>query len=168
MNDTLIDVYMVVSIIVSLAGILYVLIDVALEIVLKRKKDSVVLVSVDESIQETNDVSDPKPELVLEPEIEIIESDLVEIPEDLAEPESVDFGIEVIGVAWPESMAKNKIYKYDPNGEVLNRGDVVLVPTFDSHRGVEVLRTATVINGNYYIESTPLGKELKKIVRVVK
>ena len=70
-------------------------------------------------------------------------------------------------MAWPESMAKNRTYRYDPNGVVVARGDMVLVPTFDKHRRREVLRTATVINGNYRTESLPEGLVLKKVVRVV-
>ena len=111
---------------------------------------------------------EPEPESIAEPEPEIIESLPVIIPEDLPVPESEETGIEVIDVAWPESMAKNKIYKYDPNGETVHRGDIVLVPTFDAHRHGNILRTATVINGNYCIEFSPGGKTLKKIIRVVK
>ena len=111
---------------------------------------------------------EPEPESIAEPEPEIIESLPVIIPEDLPVPESEETGIEVIDVAWPESMAKNKIYKYDPNGETVHRGDIVLVPTFDAHRHGNILRTATVINGNYCIEFIPGGKTLKKIIRVVK
>ena len=90
-----------------------------------------------------------------------------EIPEDLPEPESVEDGIEMIDVAWPESMAKNKIYRYDPDGHILRRGDTVLVPTFDRHRHGAIFREATVINGNYRTQDFPPDKVLKKIVRVV-
>ena len=83
-------------------------------------------------------------------------------------PISVETGIEVISVAWPESVAKNKMYKYDPCGEIVERGDTVLVPTFDKERKREVWRTATVINGNYRIESLPEGRTLKKIIRVIR
>ena len=119
---------------------------------------------------EPEPVAEPEPEPVAEPEpeLEIIESQPVIIPEDLPVPESEEIGIEVIDVAWPESMAKNKIYKYDPNGETVHRGDIVLVPTFDAHRHGNILRTATVINGNYCVEYIPGGKTLKKIIRVVK
>jgi hypothetical protein len=58
--------------------------------------------------------------------------------------------------------------RYDPNGTVVERGDTVLVPTFDKHRHGEIHRTATVINGNYRTNSLPADKVLKKIVRVVK
>ena len=110
----------------------------------------------------------PEPEPEPEPELEIIESAPVIVPVDLPEPEDVEEGVEIIEVAWPESMAKNKIYRYDPNGVVVARGDTVLVPTFDKPRRREVLRTATVINGNYHTTALPEGLVLKKVVRVVK
>jgi hypothetical protein len=121
-----------------------------------------------ESKPEPEPEPEPEPVPEPEPEEEVIVSEPVIIPEDLPEPETIEVGVEVIDVAWPESMAKNKMYKYDPCGKILNRGDTVLVPTFDKHRHGEIFRTATVINGNYRIESIPEGRTLKKIVRVVK
>ena len=147
--DALMIAYMIVSIVFSLFSISYVTADVIIEVVRKRKNA-------------------PKPEPQPQPEIEVIESAPVEIPEDFPEPVSVEEGIEVIDVAWSESMAKNKIYRYDPNGEILQRGDTVMVPTFDKHRNGEILRTATVINGNYRTQDFPADRVLKKIVRVVK
>ena len=147
--DALMIVYMIVSIVFSLFSISYVTADVIIEVVRKRKNA-------------------PKPQPQPQPEIEVIESAPVEIPEDFPEPVSAQEGIEVIDVAWPESMVKNKIYRYDPDGEILQRGDTVMVPTFDKHRNGEILRTATVINGNYRTEDFPADRVLKKIVRVVK
>ena len=144
---------MAVAIMFALASLGYVVVDVVLEL---RKKEE----PIPEPI--------PEPEPEPEPLPEFVESEPVEIPEDLPEPESVEEGIEVIDVAWPESMARNKIYKYDPNGEILHRGDTVLVPTFDKHRHGEILRMATVINGNYRIESLPEGRVLKKIELVMR
>ena len=159
--ETLITIYMIVSIIFALSALTYVVVDVVIEVLQKLldrepKEEPVIVQQVI--------IPEPEPE----PEPEIIESAPVEIPEDLPEPESVETGVEVIDVAWPESMARNKIYRYDPNGSVVERGDTVLVPTFDKHRKCEVLRTATVINGNYRTDSLPADKVLKKVVRVVK
>ena len=151
--DVIVIIFMAIAIIFALASLGYVVVDVLLEL---RKKEE----PIPEPI--------PEPEPEPEPLPEFVESEPVEIPEDLPEPESVETGIEVIDVAWPESMAKNKIYKYDPNGEILNRGDTVLVPTFDKHRHGEILRMATVINGNYRVESLPEGRVLKKIERVIR
>jgi hypothetical protein len=151
--DVIVIIFMAIAIIFALASLGYVVVDVVLEL---RKKEE----PIPEPI--------PEPEPEPEPLPEFVESEPVEIPEDLPEPESVETGIEVIDVAWPESMAKNKIYKYDPNGEILNRGDTVLVPTFDKHRHGEILRMATVINGNYRVESLPEGRVLKKVERVIR
>ena len=160
--------YMTVSAIYAIVSLVYVTADIILE-VLKRKKPVVEEPEpepVPEPEPEPEPVPEPEPEP--EPELEIIESAPVEIPEDLPVPEVIEEGLEVIDVAWPESMAKNKIYRYDPNGEELHRGDTVLVPTFDKHRHGEIFRTATVINGNYRTQDFPTDKVLKKIVRVIK
>ncbi len=149
--DVLVIIFMIVSMIFSLSSFSYVTADIIVEVVQKKRQRPAL---------------EPEPEP--EPEIEIIESAPVEIPEDFPEPESTDVGIEVIDVAWPESMVRNKIYRYDPNGEIVHRGDTVLVPTFDKHRHGEILRTATVINGNYRTQDFPADKVLKKIVRVVR
>lgn len=160
MSNTLITIFMVVSIISSIASLLYVSVDVTVEIVQKKRMSKATPAPIDPPL--------PEPEPEPEPELEIVESAPVEIPEDFPEPVSADIGIEVIDIAWPESMAKNKIYKYDPDGETVQRGDMVLVPTYDKHRHGEILRTATVVNGNYRIESFPQDKVLKKIVHIVK
>ena len=155
--DALMIVYMIVSIVFSLFSISYVTADVISEVVRKRK-----------NAPKPEPRPQPQPQPQPQPEIEVIESAPVEIPEDFPEPVSAQEGIEVIDVAWPESMVKNKIYRYDPDGEILQRGDTVMVPTFDKHRNGEILRTATVINGNYRTEDFPANRVLKKIVRVVK
>lgn len=89
--------------------------------------------------------------------------------DDIPEPEEVaDEGVEVIGVAWPESIKKNKIYRYDPDGEELNKGDTVLVPTVDKTSNIEVIREATVVHPNYKVAPESLPYPLKKIIRVIK
>lgn len=148
-------IFMVIASIFAIGTLGYVTVDIVLEI---RNKEETVEMPAPE----------PEPEPEVEPELEIVESAPVIIPEDMPAPVSAEVGIEVIDVAWPESMAKNKIYKYDPNGETVSRGDIVLVPTFDRHRHGDILRTATVINGNYRVDSFPSDIVLKKIVRVVK
>lgn len=141
-------IFIVISSIFAIATLVYVAVDIILE---RRKKEE-----------------GAQTEPTQESEPEIIESAPVIIPDDMPVPVSAETGIEVIDVAWPESMAKNKIYKYVPNGEIVSRGDIVLVPTFDRHRHREILRTATVINGNYRVDSIQTDESLKKIVCVVK
>ena len=77
-------------------------------------------------------------------------------------------GVEVIGVVWPEKPCQNKIYRYDPNGEILNEGDIVLVPSRDKARQKEIVRKATVAHGNYIADPSTLHHPLKKIISVVK
>ncbi len=77
-------------------------------------------------------------------------------------------GIEVVGVVWPERRRHNKIYKYDPNGEKLKDGDIVLVPSRDVARGRDIVRKATVAHGNYMIDGEMIHKPLKKIIAIVK
>ena len=77
-------------------------------------------------------------------------------------------GVEVIGVVWPEHEKKSKMYRYDPNGEVLHDGDIVLVPTRDASRGRDIVRKASVAHGNHKIDPDTLRHPLKKIIAVVK
>ena len=81
-----------------------------------------------------------------------------------------DKGVEVIDVVWPEheGREKNRSYRYDPDGEVLENGDVVLVPSIDKESGKDITRNATVKNGNYRIDPSKLVYPLKKIIGVVK
>ena len=77
-------------------------------------------------------------------------------------------GVEVIGVVWPERPHHNKVYRYDPNGEQINKGDIVLVPTRDVHGNKEVIRKATVEHGNHKVSEEHLKSPLKKIIGVFK
>ena len=76
-------------------------------------------------------------------------------------------GVDVIGVVWPERPKRNKIYRYDPDGEQVNVGDVVVVPTRDASRGRDVIRRAAVAHSNHKIDPETLAFPLKKIVGVV-
>ncbi len=77
-------------------------------------------------------------------------------------------GMEVIDVAWPEHEKKNKVYKYDPDGEALEKGDIVLVPSYDKHQDRDIIRQAAVMQGNYRVAAETIRFPLKKIVGVVK
>ena len=50
----------------------------------------------------------------------------------------------------------------------MNRGDIVLVPTMDREKKREVIREATVVDGNYKIDPDTLPTPLKKIIKVIK
>lgn len=77
-------------------------------------------------------------------------------------------GVEVIGVVWPEKPHKNKVYRYDPNGEILHEGDMVLAPTTDVGQNREVIRKAAVAHANHRVEPEHIKHPLKKIVGVIK
>ena len=77
-------------------------------------------------------------------------------------------GVEVIGVVWPEKPHKNKVYRYDPNGEILHEGDMVLAPTTDVGQNREAIRKAAVAHANHRVEPEHIKHPLKKIVGVIK
>ena len=103
-----------------------------------------------------------QPDIVLS-EIEYEADDDAEFEVSPEEP-----GVEVIGVVWPERTRKNKVYRYDPNGEKLHEGDIVLVPTRDAARDREVIRKAAVTHGNHRVDPEHIKHPLKKIIGVIK
>ena len=104
------------------------------------------------------------------PEVpEVIEENDVEVEELIAtipEVEEQEEGSDVIDVRWKERPDKS--YRYDPDGNVVEEGDVVLVPTRDIHSDKEVVREAEVSKGNYKVDPETLDRPLKKIIGVVK
>ncbi len=122
---------------------------------------------VEEPVTEEIPVEEPEP--MPEPESEpepMPEPEPEPIPEP--EPEPDPDGIEVIDVVWSEDKAKKKNYKYDPNGETVNEGDIVLVPSRDAEQNRDIVREATVSKGNYRVDPATLIHPLKKIIKVVK
>ena len=94
---------------------------------------------------------------------------------DFIEDDDVDYvgtdeapGVEVVGVVWPERRKNNKVYRYDPNGEKLSEGDMVLVPTRDAARDREVIRKAAIAHANHSIDPATHPHALKKIIGVIK
>lgn len=77
-------------------------------------------------------------------------------------------GVEVVGVVWPEKTRQNKVYRYDPNGESLHEGDMVLVPTRDAAREREVIRKAAIAHANHTIDPSLHPHPLKKIIGIIK
>lgn len=93
---------------------------------------------------------------------------LAEIDFEAEEDEEVEDGVEVVGVVWPEREKKNKVYRYDPNGERVTQGDVVLVPSRDEAQSRDIVRKATVAYGNHKVDPEALKHPLKKIIGIVK
>ena len=83
-----------------------------------------------------------------------------------AKPVEKSKGIDVISVVWPEEK-HGRQYIYDPNGETVEEGDIVLVPSYDKERDIEIIREATVAEENHQIDPTTLRRKPKKIISVV-
>jgi len=118
-----------------------------------------------------------------EPEVEV-EADEEEMPEVLVETEEDqevaeilaaipvvedecdESFVDVIDVAWKERP--NKTYRYDPDGNEVEEGDIVLVPTRDEANDKDVVREVAVARGNYKVDPATLDRPLKKIIGVVR
>ena len=133
------------------------------EVVTEDEVDEIVLFETDGITEE--DIS----EVIEAPTPELEEIDYVDLPDEEAEPvqNPEKQGVDVIGVVWPERASKNKIYRYDPDGEELSVGDIVIVPTRDAHRNREVIRKAAVAHSNYKAEPSSILHPLKKIIGVM-
>lgn len=125
------------------------------------EEDEVVIINTEIPDEVINEAL-ATPDVVLE-EINYVEDNDVDYDGTEEDP-----GIEVIGVVWPEREKRNKVYRYDPNGEVLEKGDVVLVPTRDAIKDREVIRKAAVAHGNHKIDPSLHPHKIKKIIGVIK
>ena len=76
-------------------------------------------------------------------------------------------GVEVISVTWPEHRNKNKLYRYDPNGEKVEAGDIVLVPSKDQLTQKEFEREAEVALGNHKVEPESIVHPLNPYIDTV-
>ncbi len=105
----------------------------------------------------------------IEEEPEEIEEEIEEIIASIpmADEEIIDENtVEAIDIFWEERT--HKTYRYDPDGNAVDEGDIVLVPTRDEHSDKDVVREAEVARGNYRIDSAELDRPLKKIIGVVR
>ena len=97
--------------------------------------------------------------------IEDIEDILASIP--CADDESADENaVDAIDIFWEER--NHKIYRYDPDGNTVDAGDIVLVPTRDEASDKNIIREAEVARGNYKVDPATLDRPLKKIIGVVR
>ena len=122
-------------------------------------EEPVILEEVDEELLE---------EAMAQPDIDLEQIEFVPDDDDQFEVAPEEPGVEVIGIVWPERAHKNKVYRYDPNGEQLNEGDIVLVPTRDHHQNKDVVRKAAVAHGNHRVDPEHIKHPLKKIIGVLK
>jgi chorismate mutase len=124
---------------------------------------------IEETIILNNDVSTEEiVEALAQPDIVLSEIEYVEDNDAEFEVAEDEPGVEVIGVVWPERAHKNKVYRYDPNGEELQKGDIVLVPTRDAARDRNVIRKAAVAHENHRVDPEHIKHTLKKIIGVIK
>ncbi len=109
-------------------------------------------------------------EIVLDPTPELENIDYDDESEEIGDFVETEehHGVDVIGVVWPERPKRNKIYRYDPDGEIVSVGDVVIVPTGDASRQMEVIRKAVVAHANHKVATEDLKYPLKKIVGVIR
>ena len=112
----------------------------------------------EEEIPEEEEV----PEVLDETEEEEVADILATIP--VVEEDNEHF-VDAIDVVWKE---RDKTYRYDPDGNTVEEGDIVLVPTRDVHSDKEVVREAEVAKGNYKVDPMELQHPLKKIIGVVR
>jgi len=112
------------------------------------------------------------PDVIVNVEEEVFEEASCEVDDILdsipdADEETVeDNTVEVIDIFWEERT--HKTYSYDPDGNVVDEGDVVLVPTRDVESDKEIVREAEVARGNYKVDPATLNHPLKKIIGVVR
>jgi len=107
-------------------------------------------------------------EAMAQPDIELEEIDFVPDDDDQFEVAPEEEGIEVVGVVWPERKKNNKVYRYDPNGEILEEGDLILVPTRDAAKGVDIVRKVAVAHGNHRVDPEHIKHPLKKVIAIIK
>ncbi len=109
--------------------------------------------------------------------IEVAEAPIITLEEidydENSEPtddivDETEEGIEVIGVVWPEKSRRNKIYRYDPDGETVEVGDTVIVPTRDAAKNRDVVRRALVAHRNHKVLADAIIHPLKKIIGIIR
>ena len=101
--------------------------------------------------------------------VETVDAEETEEEETVEEPEEVKIenGVEVIDVIISEGESERS-YRYDPDGNAVAEGDVVLVPARDNESDKEVVREAEVSKGNYLVAEQEIESPLRKIIGVVR
>ena len=121
-----------------------------------------VIATVEEEEEEMTEETAAVEEAEADEEVEDI---LASIPS--ADEEAVNENlVDAIDIFWEEREAKT--YRYDPDGETVEEGDVVLAPTRDEANDKDVIREAEVARGNYKVDPATLDRPLKKIIGVVR
>ena len=74
-------------------------------------------------------------------------------------------GVDVVGVAYP---MRRKIYHYDPNGGMMDTGDIILVPDKDEEKNKDIIRKATVAHRNKTVAPNSVESPLQKVIGIFK
>ena len=74
-------------------------------------------------------------------------------------------GVDVVGVAYP---MRRKIYHYDPNGGMMDTGDIILVPDKDEEKNKDIIRKATVAHRNKTVVPASVESPLQKVIGIFK
>ena len=132
-------------------------------------------IEADESVEVIATTEEPEAieelTIIEEPEVEELIAAIPEVEETVvaiheAEEAEEEYGVPAIDVFWKERP--DKTYRYDPDGNTVEGGDVVLVPTRDVQSDREIVREAEVVRGNYKVDPETLDRPLKKIIGVVR
>ena len=101
-------------------------------------------------------------EALKQPDVQLSE---LSYDEDEAVETEDEKGVNVVGVAYP---MRRKVYHYDPNGGLMDTGDIVLVPDKDEESDKEVIRKATVSHPNRKVEPESVESPLRKVIGIFK
>ena len=63
---------------------------------------------------------------------------------------------------------RRKIYHYDPNGGMMDTGDIILVPDKDEEKNKDIIRKATVAHRNKTVEPNSVESPLQKVIGIFK
>ncbi len=91
-------------------------------------------------------------------------SELTYDEDEAVETEDED-GVDVVGVAYP---MRRKIYHYDPNGGMMDTGDIILVPEKDDNSDKDIIRKATVAHNTRKVEPDSVESPLRKVIGIFK
>ncbi len=125
--------------------------------------ETVEVIATTEEAEEVEDVETVEEIEETEEQDQEVEELIASIPE--AE-ESEEIGADVIDVFLKDSPEET--LQYDPNGNEVESGDVVLVTTRDAQNDKEIVREAEVARGNHKVSPQSRNCTFKKIIGVVK
>ncbi len=150
-------IFLVLASLVCLATLTWVIRDIILDVLERKKKPSEVPPAEKADEAEEVIVAETLEENAMIPETVI--TDII-VEQDTT-------SVEVVDIVWEEHIGKNKTYRYAPNGHEVGKGDIVLVPTLVAEKHGEIARKATVHSDAYKIDPAELQYHLKPILRVM-